>query len=524
MMGRILDRTRRDEGMTIVEVVAAAFIMFFVLTAILGLVATTTTMGQRSKQRVAMVNAVNSYMEYVRSLDFSSVAISGTTTTAAIPASVVFTREGFTITISNTVTNDQNGNRALRISAVCTAPGYPTLTMTEFASIRDRERGMTQQASDPDKPLARWGNLTPEEDTVVYGANVAGGGSLLLQIEAESPSYNLSLVQLTCQGQPIRSDRSAVQPPAVWHPGTPSFTQSFTWDTMQIQPTIPDGYQFVRAIVDDDQGRETVVDRRFFVDNAAPSIPSAATVQVRTATSTLLTWPPTADGDTPASKYEVRAYKQPLSLESSIIDDYNSWTNLGVVTVSSPSHPRITDPFSRYMVEVRAGSPMNNWSAWRPIATPFVSRPRLTGYAGTYQVYKGMPAKKFARTTVSLSISSPQFATSAATCYLYRSKNDSSTVFTAPDSGFPKVISGSTYTEPIDALDKSILNKYIDTFPQDAYYYGVKWVFTPRGYSNPTPAASETIYSNRLGPTYLPAMGRDNPLGTPLLITMGEIW
>src|SRR5512139_635268 len=76
MRWQLGSRSRSDDsGMSVVEVVVASFILFFVLTAVLGLIGATTKSSISARQRTAMTNAVSSYIEHVRALPFDQVAL-----------------------------------------------------------------------------------------------------------------------------------------------------------------------------------------------------------------------------------------------------------------------------------------------------------------------------------------------------------------------------------------------------------------------------------------------------------------
>jgi Tfp pilus assembly protein PilV len=108
--------TQRDEGFTLVEVVVAASILFFVLTAVLGLVMATNQMTVLAKERASVTNLISSRLDWIRSQPFTWVAqtnlASETTTTA----------DGFTVTLTYTVTDKShvNGTKEVRVVASAT--------------------------------------------------------------------------------------------------------------------------------------------------------------------------------------------------------------------------------------------------------------------------------------------------------------------------------------------------------------------------------------------------------------------
>jgi hypothetical protein len=71
----ILKRLSADDGLGMLEIVVSAVIFFFVLTAVLGLLGTTTQMSLAAKQRAVMTNAINAYVERVSAMPFAQVKL-----------------------------------------------------------------------------------------------------------------------------------------------------------------------------------------------------------------------------------------------------------------------------------------------------------------------------------------------------------------------------------------------------------------------------------------------------------------
>ncbi len=472
-----------DSGMTVVEIVVAAFILFFVLTAILGLVAATTQASISAKERTAMTNAISSYVEYVRSLPFNRVALSSVDPSGGVDPYVVKTDGIFTITLTNSLTNGPHNTRELSISAVCTAPNFPSMHTTVFVAIRDKAQSMNDLGQPfGGGPIINFDVLTPAENTIVYASSVSGGGALYVDASAQSTSGVVYTMEFRVGDQRLKDGTSPGSAEAYWTPGTSTTYKSIRWDTRQVKGDPPvaavmDGWRVVRILATDDLGRQTFKDRRFFVDNYAPSNPGTITPSPRTDVTTLITWPKSMDGSDPAYRYEMPTWKE---------EGYSGWQFFTTYNLTQPAHTLPTTAFSRYWVKVRALSPRDLSSDYVNVSYPFVSRPLLSGVSTC--TITGTGPRRTSTVDVTLTFSQPTFPATGVTYNLYR--GTSPTALTLHKSA----ISPSTYSETMS----HVIGNKGQTPP---YYYELRVTFTPTGWPSYGSSPAEIVISDIAGPT-----------------------
>ncbi|MDP2182438.1 MAG: hypothetical protein Q8K99_07700 [Actinomycetota bacterium] len=472
---------RDDDGFSVLEVVLAAFIMFFALTAVLGLVGTSTRMSLSAKQRTAMVNAVNSHFEWVRSLDFEKIA--STSEGGDILPVKTITVDGFTVTITTTISEGTGNTKEVRVAAEAAAPGYRSVRMTSFAAIRNSEAIVV---GTEDSPLEiDFGTRTPVANTIVYESYVMGGADLIIDADAETtePDGVVSELEFSCLNQPLRSGSTLSSPVAAWTPGTPTVSQSFKWDTEQVKSVdgltvaaIADGWRDVYIIARDNQGREERKSRRLYVDNKNPDLPGVPIAQVNNNSETRVSWAAAKDGTHDAWSYEVL-------LEQ--INGSGSLVSVGTTACPDPVYIHNGSTFSRYCVSVRALSPRNLASAYQPIATPYVTRPTLTGTSTC--VYTGSNESRKSTTSVSLTSASPTFAASGVAYDVYRKNMNDAT----PAWVFVKTSDTSDFT---DSVVKTVGANGV----ADPYLYKVQVRYSATVYA---PLANQSIWSDEIGPT-----------------------
>jgi len=467
----------RDEGVSVLEVVLAAFILFFVLTAVLGLVGTSTKMNIDAKARSVMNNAVASHIEWVRSLDFEQIAMSGSSAEAVVDPTYTYTVDGFTITISNTISAGQGGTKELQVTAQAAAPGYPTVSMSTLTAIRDVESLTSRVTDDENAPEIEYKSLTAPPDAVVYGSYEMGGSPLYVEAWAKSVDpATISEFSYYCGTEILRDGSTIFANVAYWTPGTQTVQHAFRWDTRQVdedgQRTIQDGWRIVRAIAIDSEGRQSFIDRRVYVDNEVPLPPtSGPAAQVQTSIETRLSWPVAMDGTDPTWKY---------GLDIQRMTTGGSWDLLGTYVQTNPAYIQATTPFSLYRASVKAGSPRNLWSAYVDGAEWYASRAELSGSSTTS--YSGKNALRTATTDVSVTCTPPTFQTSDIVYEVYRSV-DPANMGTTPYA----VSAGPTFEETI--------SKRVGKFgTPDTWHYQFKASFTPAG------GSPMVVWSDIVGP------------------------
>lgn len=488
-----------EEGMSVLEVVLASVILFFVLTAVFSLVITSTRMGISAKERTAVTNAMTSHLEWVRSLDFEQVAVLGTDPDAMIPSQVTYSVYGFTVVLSTSVSEGSAGIKEVQVDAVASKEGYPTITMSQHASVRDYESGVTQMLSN-DGPRLVFDNRTPAEGTVVYSQYVAGGAALVIDVDAESsdPAILITDVRMYCSGQLLREGSSVHADVAAWQPMSSSFSEAFGWNTLQVDDdgnpnAISDGLRTVRVEAVDQSGKRTIKERRFLVDNTAPDPPAGPQVQVQSDIEARIAWTSSKDGTDDAWGYGLKLSKVGTDGQLQLLNPLNVEGEADDYRVDSTAYIQTTSGFSRYRAEVRAYSPRLLKSAYvtavgqdpvRP--TIYVTKPRLAGTSQT--VYSGKNAARTSATTVNIGVQTPTFGTSSIRYDLYREQ--SIATLAAGNGTIYKSDIGPTFNETI--------TKTVGKFgTPDPWYYRYKITYTPSG---PTAAGSEVIWSNIIGP------------------------
>lgn len=417
--------SRHDEGMTLVELVVAASILFIVLTGILSLLMQTIHMSAQARELNVANNAVNSYVEWVRSLDFEQVAPS-TTPTGSIETTVSH-NGAYTITITPSVAVspiDPHGNlKELHMAvAVTRADGYAR-TFSLMALIRNREQylvgGARNAATDP---TITFTSATPTEGAVVYGTSTP------IQVQAAASTGRI-LESGSYWVDNVRKLRSATTTAsAEWSIGTQLWNPPiYYWDTtFQESGTqwFPDGLRTVVVYVRDNTGIEVYKSRQLLVDNYPPANPTAPTHAGAGSMGGTLSWPTVYDGTTLAPQYQIEMRVQgSTSTTGDPFETGSAWSPAQGYRGAEASWIVQAQPFNRYYARVRALSPRSvialnadptveppNTSAWVKMAAPFVSRPRLTG---TYEVRVRGGAIDEIRP--SLSVTPPNFALTSGT-------------------------------------------------------------------------------------------------------------
>ena len=471
--------------MSVVEVVVASFILFFVLTAVLGLIGATTKSSISARQRTAMTNAVSSYIEHVRSLPFEQVALTTDNPAGSIEPTVTISSAGFTITLTNTLSDAPGGLKELQVQAECRAldSSYAPMRTSAFAAIRDRMQA-GNELGQPHSGGAQinFGHLTPAENSILYANNVHGGGNLYIDASVDSTGGPIQTVEFRVGDQRLRNGDSGSATDAYWTPGTTTAYESIAWDTRQVRGTttekaVRDGWRIVRIMATDDLGRQTFKDRRFLIDNYAPTDPGQPTGIPRNDVVSAVTWPKSMDGSDPAVAYRFDAWKQRV--------DSNSWDNVASIDLTQPAHNLTTTTFGRYWVRVYASSPRGLTSNWVSCVYPFVARPLVSGTSA--MTISGSGPSKASSMTVTLTYPAPDFPASAVRYDIYRGTSPTTLAL------WQTAVSAGSFTETIvESLGGA-------TKVPTAYYYQVQVTYTATGY--PYDYVQKTSVSNILGPT-----------------------
>jgi len=483
MLGTTWTRLKHEEdGMSVLEIVLAAFILFFVFTAMLGLVGATTKMGVDAKSRVAMTNAVSSHMEWVRSLPFDEVGIRGVTPGGVVEPTYTYAVDGFTVTIQNQIADGQDGTKELRVTASAEAANFKGVSMTSFAAIRDVNTLSLVSLDDEnaDAPVVEFTSTTAEADDDLYRGFVLGGNPLYIEARAEAvvDGGHITDLRYYCQGELLRAGDSIFDDVAEWTLSATPVSELFGWDTTQVDedtvPVISDGWRLVYVIATDNEGNEGRAERRFYVDNYAPEVPGSIVAEVQDSIETRLSWGVAQDGTDAAAKYEV---------ETARLDYAGSLVDVSKAPVTDPAYIHHGTPFSRYVAGVRAGSLRNLWSDPVALVSPFSTRPEAHVYSTAVYVDRG----KKLLTDVSISVDEPTFKTLSVVYDIYRSDDPNNMGSSPHQSNL-----GSPYF--IEQAEQRI-NAGKPALP---YYYQFKVTFTADG---PGGGAVEEIWSDVIGPT-----------------------
>lgn len=477
-------RLTADDGLGMLEIVVSAVIFFFVLTAVLGLLGTTTQMSLAAKQRAVMTNAINAYVERVSAMPFSQVKLQSeggalsAVETQTVGEYLVVIRP--TVSIPTTLTSATNpALKRLRIAVTVTRGTANPISYTTEVLIRDRDSFLTQMASTPQtEPRVQFTSSTPPENTVVWGAQHAGGALTVGATAEAATGRAISSVALWCDDQYVLKDTLGNL--GSWtNIDQQSFTTpSFVWDTLQTDDlgarVIADGYRTISAYVLDSGGVSRYTTRYFLVDNDPPPLPTTSTVQARTATVTDVSWNQVMDGTTPADHYRVECFEQTQTADVWSFSGFVGGTNVYRSTSGTVS----TQPFSRYYMRMKAHSARNlQPTAWYYHPQAWVSRPQLTG---TWTL-------SGANQTINLTCSTPRFPYSSITYQLWRGTTDKN----------------------LELYKTGISNTYTETYKKQLdYYYQYEVIVTPVGTAGgvvqtPVPV---TVRSNVIGPDNLSPM------------------
>lgn len=482
--------------MSLLEVVIAAAILFIIMTGVLGLIGRTLSMGAQAKEINVSNNAVNSYVEWVRSLPFDSITT--TSTPPSIETTVVVADE-YTITIVPQIapgSNDALKEMTLTVT-VNRADGF-TETFSTMVVVRDRDQNLTEATRNPSTdPRIKYVSPSPPDGTVVW---YEGGQSwwkdatgtlqpLQFKVEVKpSSGRTIQIVRLEGENSWVLMDVFNNQ--ASWSQPTWTVSPLFAWDLAQMasltEPQVKEGRRDVWALTTDNASAQGSDMRVYLVDNLAPSnLPAAPTFTPSTTSwGGKLDWAVVNDGNTFADHYYLRVLRH---------DVYGTWTSPGwpaVFNGAVPSNtwtvPSSEQPFCRYVAEAAAESPRGLRSATTAWTT-FITRPKVTG---TYTLSGNN--KKWDVTTVSLSCGAPRFPTTGTITYQWY------TVDGTTETLFATVTQSSPSPPPGPAVTASRTKDSVADYPTTPLLgYRCKVTFTPCGMYAPTTMTltSNTVYA-----------------------------
>jgi hypothetical protein len=495
-----------DDGVTLVELVIAAFVLFVILTGVLGLVGQSTLMGAQAQEMNITNNAVNAYIERVRALPFEQVALVSATPPGALQPYERVTVAGYTITIVPTVSPGENKYlKELKLKVTVMRADGRTEEFATAVTIRDRTQYLTHGRRDPlTDPRASFISPTPPDDAVVWDSYWLDGTTVrpltFAATASASEGRTISTTAIWCDDTVVLESVSGEM--AEWIVNAQEWTISplFTWNTLQTEEWVDEfGVLHSERIISDglraialyafDSSDINVFDIRYvLVDNDPPAAPGPPTALVKTDTSTQISWPISLDGTTPTDRYRIRILRQKTTAEFAA-DPTSAFTEItlpdgGIQQATVFSHTTGT-PFSRYAVEVSGVSPRGLESADSgAIEQAYVTRPRLTG---TYTVerYEGDLIA-----TVDLAVTPPGFLTDGPPTYRWYWRT------TAGDEYGPIVTSTPTLSEtligPSGRLNQIEVWVEVQYRPGGSAYGGL---------------VTSSVLSNKVGPTSASPVG-----------------
>lgn len=407
-------RLSRDDGMTLVEVVVSAAILFFIATGVLGLLGRSVSISIEAKSINVSTNAVNSYVEWARSLELAQIDGGSLDTTTIVTGE-------YTVTIEPTVEIGENA--ALRNVTLRVTTRRGTQTPTTYQTmviIRDRNQHLTEgQRSPLTDPKIAFISPTPPDGTVVWydGGSWwqdSGGSTQPLKIAVKvTPSSGRTIDLVEILGHNAWPLEDTMGNFAQWEDPTWTNSPVFYWNldqrTALDEPLVLEGTREVNAWVTDSAGaRGPDARRTFIVDNLKPQdAPTPLTHTLGATMAGKLSWAMVPDGSDPSAYgYELALAKQGLGVDS--------WTGVTGYTGPLTSWDVLAEPMSRYRCSAAAFGPRTGHGPWTA-PTFFVTRPRLSGSFTVVRASTG-PSKGW-KVTPTLTATAPSFETTGTVQY-----------------------------------------------------------------------------------------------------------
>lgn len=432
-------RPRNDAGFSVAEVVIAVAIMFFVLTAMIGLMGVSSAMTVQAKQKSVLVNAVASEIDSIRAMPFNQIAT----------GSVERENNGVQIVIDMTVETKQAAGKDYYKRVIMEATGIlqgRTETYRTTVAIRNPDNNMTL-TTDPDAPQIEFTSEAPAADEVLFGTERLVGGSINLTTKSSSPSRNLDEVKyVDGNGTPLIMSNGSQG--LFTANANPYYVTTMIWNTNS--SGIADGLHTVSVSVTDDQDGGDSETRKYVIDNhpaLEPGIPSGTGID---ASRLRLAWGAARDGGEGtnpvawywASQYEYTVHREPTSaggapttwpvvrneivhagaspVEAIKNDGPIAWD--AVVANPGPALDRATRPFSRFFIRVKSGRPRGIGTAYADSTVLAVTRPELIcDSSAQSSVAIGSKSGSTYPYNVTLKVTKPNFPYTGTPSYLVQS-------------------------------------------------------------------------------------------------------
>ncbi len=453
-MRGITDRFASDKGMTIVEVVVASAILFFIMTALIGLVGRTTAMAGQAKQMNDVNNAISTYVEWMRGLPFVELDSLESTT---IPSG------DYTVQIVPTVqASDNEYLKNVWLGVTVTQPNGFLRVINMMVVIHDRDQYMTQSSQGPlTDPTILFLAASPPDQTVVWLSNGASywkdssGVTRSLQISARATATEGRTVdEVFFQLEDTYDLKDAITgDTARWL--NPTWTDSplVSVNLGQLDsdgvPIFKEGLRTVQVFVKDSSGviRQDV--RQYLVDNKKPETAPVISYSDSGPETQLISWSLVMDGTTPAYKYYVTVRRQPMTPPT---DTFTSWPVYASRTGPATAYSMPYAPMSRFNIYGAAISPRDLYGPYS--FTFIVTRPKVSG---SYTVNRRTSAPKGWTVSTSLSATAPSFESTGTTYAWYEGgtllATTASNTYSAPDVS----VEGDPATTPFPVRTYSVV-------------------------------------------------------------------
>lgn len=488
-----------------VEVVFAAAIFMFAATAVMAMMFATQDAANRAKERVAVVSATASYIEWIRELPYAAVGTPSGNPAASLVASSVVSGP-YTITMVPTVewvSDEKVGAKAykrLTVTATGTRSGSDSQPLVYVAQTIIKMADVYVPAK---PPTVSFGPGSPVERQVIR-AQVG------VSMEASANGSGLTLATMsmyTGQGTAVQflidtslhsALTSTTEPRATFGP--------FSWDTRatDIAGNLiwDDGTYSLRVEASDSNGQKTYVARSVIIDNFGPGDVPSMTASPANPYTVDLAWGTAYvhGGRDAATSYEVTGYAQGGSATGG---DYRSWSWISV-RAPGPATTRQwpATPMSRYFFTSQAVGPYAEYYSppehFSPgataIASPVITPPTLTGRCEN----RATRNTGTMDTAITITLSPPTFPYTGAMTTVYSAAT--AAALASPTGVGTVAASPWVYTE---TRAKST-GKKNDVPPADALYYRTKTVLTPLGYDG---GSAQTVWSPIIGPNATAAGG-----------------
>jgi Tfp pilus assembly protein PilV len=460
------ESVRREEGFSVAEVVIAAAILFFVLTAVVGLIGASQTMSVMAKDRTTLTNATAEYIDKIRALDFYDI---DTPPSGLVTTSEEVTYGAYTISFTNRVVMpDGEGGKYLRsvyIQAETEMRGR-TYRTSAVVHIKNPNNDTTAATIvDGNVPTVWFTDETPDENAIVFADRVwlgEGYSDQQIELEAGAESSDDTIADMAFAG-------AGTFTPSTFSPDNPASLAS-GWDTS----AVADGLEKVVIQATDSQGRIGMAQRQFIVDNVAPAAPGVPEITTQTSTRTGIRFdaapdPAPEEGQQPVTF--AAAYWNSLR-KSPSTGGADPWYWEWLYGVADPAGPSLidsiftagpinktidTDSYSRYYLRLRGVSPRGLRSTVVPF---FFVSPLETHSVSPYLSTCTTEYVSKVGTTyvVTVYLSKPTFPVSSVT-YTYHAKPTGGSWSTFTPTGTPVITDVGSFTKIDFTYTKSIASE-----------------------------------------------------------------